>query len=152
MVGLKDGSLEPRALKSNGIGVESVRLGREVPTSADLMEAPDPAGLVRGADGARLGGIEEILANSSLGPRDPRKPHFLAPIDLQAIKAAGVTFMRSLLERVIEEQAKGDPSASERARQMLTREIGAISVAPACSISMFKSLPDRSTICSNCST
>jgi fumarylacetoacetate (FAA) hydrolase family protein len=100
-------------------------LGRETPTSADLMEAPDPAGLVRGAKGARLGGIEEILANSALGPRDPRNPHFLAPIDLQAIKAAGVTFMRSLLERVIEEQAKGDPGAAERVRQTLGREIDA---------------------------
>ena len=52
------------ALRDDGV----VALGREVPTSADLMEAPDPAGLVRGADGARLGGIEEILANGALGP------------------------------------------------------------------------------------
>jgi fumarylacetoacetate (FAA) hydrolase family protein len=100
-------------------------LGREAPTSADLMETPDPAALARNARGTRLGGIEEILANSVLGPRDPREPHFLAPVDLQAIKAAGVTFMRSLLERVIEEQAKGDPSAAERVRQTLGREIGA---------------------------
>jgi fumarylacetoacetate (FAA) hydrolase family protein len=109
------------ALREDGI----YALGREAPTSADLMEAPDPAALVRTAKGTRLGGIEEILANSALGPRDPRKPHFLAPIDLQAIKAAGVTFMRSLLERVIEEQAKGDPAAAERVRQTLGREIGA---------------------------
>jgi fumarylacetoacetate (FAA) hydrolase family protein len=100
-------------------------LGREAPTSADLMETPDPVAIVRGARGTRLGGIEEILANTALGPRDPKKPHFLAPIDLQAIKAAGVTFMRSLLERVIEEQAKGDPTAAERVRQTLGREIGA---------------------------
>ena len=100
-------------------------LGREAPTSADLMETPDPAALACNARGTRLGGIEEILANSVLGPRDPREPHFLAPVDLQAIKAAGVTFMRSLLERVIEEQAKGDPSAAERVRQTLGREIGA---------------------------
>lgn len=100
-------------------------LGREAPTCADLMEASDPPGVVRGVTGTRLGSIEEMLANSALGPRDPKKPHFLAPIDLQAIKAAGVTFMRSLLERVIEEQAKGDPSAAERVRQTLGREIGA---------------------------
>src|SRR5579862_3516555 len=109
------------ALREDGV----YALGREAPTSADLMEAPDPAALVRNARGTRLGSIEEILANSALGPRDPRRPHFLAPIDLQAIKAAGVTFMRSLLERVIEEQAKGDPAAAERARQTLGREIGA---------------------------
>ena len=99
--------------------------GREAPTCADLMETQNPAAIVRAAKGTPLGGIEEILANSALGPRDAGKPHFLAPIDLQAIKAAGVTFMRSLLERVIEEQAKGDPSAAARVRQTLGREIGA---------------------------
>jgi fumarylacetoacetate (FAA) hydrolase family protein len=109
------------ALRDDGV----YALGREAPTSADLMEAADPAAVVRGTKGTRLGSLEEILANSALGPRNPRKPHFLAPIDLQAIKAAGVTFMRSLLERVIEEQAKGDPGAAERARQTLGREIGA---------------------------
>jgi fumarylacetoacetate (FAA) hydrolase family protein len=109
------------ALRDDGV----YALGREAPTSSDLMEARDPAALQRGSKGTRLGSIEEILANSALGPRDPKKPHFLAPIDLQAIKAAGVTFMRSLLERVIEEQAKGDPSAAERVRQTLGREIGA---------------------------
>ena len=100
-------------------------LGREAPTSADLMEAADPAALARGAAGKRIGGIAEVLANSVLGPRDPARPHFLAPVDLQAIKAAGVTFMRSLLERVIEEQAKGDPAAAAGVRTTLAREIGA---------------------------
>ena len=109
------------ALREDGV----YALGREASTSADVMEAPDPVALVRNARGTRIGGIEEILANSALGPRDARQPHFLAPIDLQAIKAAGVTFMRSLLERVIEEQAKGDPGAAERVRQTLGREIGA---------------------------
>jgi len=100
-------------------------LGREAPTSADLMEAADPAALARGAGGKRVGGLAEVLTNSVLGPRDPARPHFLAPVDLQAIKAAGVTFMRSLLERVIEEQAKGDPAAAAGVRTTLAREIGA---------------------------
>jgi fumarylacetoacetate (FAA) hydrolase family protein len=100
-------------------------LGREASTSADLMDAPDSVAIVRGASGTKLGSIDELLANSVLGPRDALKPHFLAPIDLQAIKAAGVTFMRSLLERVIEEQTKGDPAAADRIRQTLGREIGA---------------------------
>jgi fumarylacetoacetate (FAA) hydrolase family protein len=81
------------ALRDDGV----YALGREAPTSADLMEAADPPALVKNARGARLGGIEEILANSALGPRYPKMPHFLAPIDLQAFNAAGVTFMRSLL-------------------------------------------------------
>jgi fumarylacetoacetate (FAA) hydrolase family protein len=109
------------ALRKDGV----YALGREAPTSADLMEAQDPAALVRGIGGTRIGGIAEILANSALGPRDPALPHFLAPVDLQAIKAAGVTFMRSLLERVIEEQTKGDPAAADGVRATLAREIGA---------------------------
>ena len=111
------------ALRPDGV----YALGRDVPTSADLMEALDPAGLVRKAmaGATRLGGIDELLANSVAGPRDPKRPHFLAPVDLQALKAAGVTFMKSLLERVIEEQAKGDPGAAERVRRTLAQEIGA---------------------------
>jgi fumarylacetoacetate (FAA) hydrolase family protein len=99
-------------------------LGREAATSADLMESDDPAGLARGASGTRIGGIAELLANSA-GGGDLGEPHFLAPIDLQAIKAAGVTFAASLLERVIEEQTKGDPAAAEGVRRTLAREIGA---------------------------
>ena len=98
-------------------------LGREAATAADLMEADDPVAVARSAAGRRIGGIAELLANSAAG--DPERPHFLAPIDLQAIKAAGVTFTQSLLERVIEEQTKGDPAAAEGVRRTLAREIGA---------------------------
>ncbi len=48
----------------------------------------------------------------------------LAPIDLQSIKAAGVTFADSMLERVIEEQAKGDPSLAREVRDRLAPVIG----------------------------
>src|SRR3546814_6923236 len=57
-----------------------------------------------------------ILANSAHDRRDPSLPWFLCPTDLQAIKACGVTFAASMLERVIEEKAKGDPSAADRIR------------------------------------
>jgi len=100
-------------------------LGREAPTVAELMEADDPAALARNAPGERVDGIDELLANSAEGHRRPDLPHFLAPVDLQAIKAAGVTFMQSLLERVIEEQTKGDPAAAEGVRRTISREIGA---------------------------
>ena len=69
--------------------------------------------------------LAEILANSAAERRDPALPYFLAPCDLQALKACGVTFVRSLLERVIEEHIKGDPSAAEAARRTITAEIGA---------------------------
>ena len=56
----------------------------------------------------------------------------LAPVDLQAVKACGVTFASSMLERVIEEQARGDPAAAEGVRSVLAKEIGAdlTSIAP----------------------
>jgi fumarylacetoacetate (FAA) hydrolase family protein len=61
-----------------------------------------------------------ILANTG-GTRDPNKPWLLAPIDLQAVKAAGVTFAISLLERVIEEQARGAPERAAQARRRSRR-------------------------------
>ena len=51
-----------------------------------------------------------------LDRRDPGRPYFLAPCDLQAIKASGVTFATSLLERVIEEQARGDAGKADAIR------------------------------------
>ncbi|HEY2123631.1 MAG TPA: hypothetical protein VGH07_08560, partial [Chthoniobacterales bacterium] len=75
------------------------------PTMRDLCEALHPSESVAAIDGEPLGAIDEILQNSPPDQRNPRKPWLLAPIDLQAIKAAGVTFAVSLLERVIEEQA-----------------------------------------------
>ncbi|MBM3571602.1 MAG: fumarylacetoacetate hydrolase family protein [Alphaproteobacteria bacterium] len=97
-----------------------------VPTVSMLCNAEDPVTLVRGAQHARrLGTVDEIIANSSADARDPRRPWLLAPVDLQAVKAAGVTFALSMLERVIEEHAKGDPRGADAARAKLTAEIGA---------------------------
>jgi fumarylacetoacetate (FAA) hydrolase family protein len=113
-----------------GPAVVSVReegvfdLSRLAPTTTELVERPDAAKLVRGGEGSRLGSLEEILTNSAADARDPARPWFLAPIDLQAIKAAGVTFAISLIERVIEEQAKGDTAAAESIRNTIAAEIG----------------------------
>ena len=109
------------ALRADGV----FDLGHAAPTCAALIDADDPAALVRKTAGVRLGAIDELLANSAADARDPAKPYFLAPIDLQAIKACGVTFVGSLLERVIEEQAKGEPSRAEASRRTIGREIGA---------------------------
>ena len=95
------------------------------PTSAELMNADKPVMAAANADGAvRIGGIEELLLNSVPDKRDPAKPHFLAPIDLQSIKACGVTFLDSLLERLIEELAKGDAADAETIRETIGKEIG----------------------------
>jgi fumarylacetoacetate (FAA) hydrolase family protein len=82
-------------------------ISRLAPTMSDLLEANDPVSLARGT-GTRLGDTAALIANSMESGRDPKLPYFLAPCDLQAIKASGVTFVNSLLERVIEEQARGD--------------------------------------------
>ncbi len=96
------------------------------PTSAALMNADDPVRAVASTGSAeRLGGLDEILGNTPPDGRDLNKPWFLAPIDLQAIKAAGVTFLDSLMERVLEEHTKGDPEGVEEVRASLTNEIGA---------------------------
>ena len=96
----------------------------EFPTARDLCEAADPAGALRGARGARIASLGEILANTPPDRRDPTKPWLLQPIDLQAIKAAGVTFAASMLERVIEERARGDMGAAASIRAEMVRLIG----------------------------
>ena len=101
-------------------------LSRLAPTSSQLLELGDPAGAVRAAlpAAARVGSIDTVLANSDESARDMGKPWLLAPCDLQVIKASGVTFVASLLERVIEEQARGDASKAQGIRQALTGILG----------------------------
>jgi fumarylacetoacetate (FAA) hydrolase family protein len=100
-------------------------LSRAFPTVARLLDERDPAAAARAAmRGARLGSAAELLANSVAARRDAEKPWLLAPVDLQAVKAAGVTFASSLLERVVEEQARGDPARAETTRRALVEEIG----------------------------
>ena len=97
-------------------------------TSAQLMEHADPAAAVReavaGGEAPRLGDAAALLGNSDAANRDAAAPHFLAPLDLQAIKACGVTFAASMLERVIEERAGGNPAAAEDIRAQLQGEVG----------------------------
>ncbi len=93
-------------------------------TCSELLELADPVGTLREYGGARLAGTAEVLANSAEGTRDPALPWFLAPCDLQAIKAAGVTFVSSMLERVIEEQARGDAGKAESVRKAVVAVIG----------------------------
>ena len=96
----------------------------EFPTMRDLCEAPDPAAALRQADGEPLGPLDVVLANTMPGGRDPSEPWLLAPIDLQAIKAAGVTFAVSMLERVIEERARGDANAAAAIRSEIVSLVG----------------------------
>src|ERR1700722_12448908 len=94
------------------------------PTMRDLCEAADPVAAVRETAGENLGTVEALLANTAPETRDRNRPWLLAPIDLQAIKAAGVTFAISMLERVIEERARGDAASAAAIRAEVTRLVG----------------------------
>ena len=94
------------------------------PTMRDLCETPDPAAALRAAAGTPIGPLDDILANTPVEVRNPARPWVLAPIDLQAIKAAGVTFAISMLERVIEERARGDSHAATAIRAEVNRLVG----------------------------
>ena len=93
---------------------------RNAPTVSALLERPDLQQLVAQGPGESLGPVGELLDN--LAGRGVR---MLAPCDLQAIKACGVTFAVSLLERVIEERAKGDPARAAGLRREIQSRIGA---------------------------
>jgi fumarylacetoacetate (FAA) hydrolase family protein len=71
-----------------------------------------------------LGRVADLIANSVEGQRDAARPWLLAPCDLQTVKASGVTFVASLLERVIEERARGNPALAEGARREIQAIIG----------------------------
>ena len=99
-------------------------ISRAFPTMRDLCEATEPAAAVVRAAGEKIGALAGVLANTPDEGRDPTKPWLLAPIDLQAIKAAGVTFAISLLERVIEEQARGAPDKAAAVRAEVEAALG----------------------------
>jgi fumarylacetoacetate (FAA) hydrolase family protein len=109
----------------DGPAVVAVRRGRLVDITAhaatvsDLFERDDAVAIVRNAPGEDLGDAAELVQAGGIGA-----VRLLAPCDLQAIKACGVTFAVSLLERVIEEQAKGDPARATELRQQLQASIG----------------------------
>lgn len=71
-----------------------------------------------------IGSLTEIIENSQFDNRDEHTPYLLSPNDLQAIKACGVTFVESLLERVIEEKAQGNPEKASAIRETLISKIG----------------------------
>ena len=96
----------------------------EVSTMRDLLELDDPASYVKAKTGAAMGSVQKIADNSWAHRADMSRPHFLAPPDLQAVKACGVTFAQSIIERVIEEKAKGDPSLAHEMRERCLEILG----------------------------
>ncbi len=108
------------AVKEDGV----FDISAAFPTMRDLCEAPSPAEALRAAEGPRIGALSHILAHTGRDGRAFGAPRLLAPIDLQAIKAAGVTFAQSLLERVIEERARGSREGAAKAREEIVSVLG----------------------------
>ncbi len=105
-------------------GAELVDISTVAATLSDLCEAPLPSALAHDAEGEPIGLLSEILANTPRAKRDPKRPWLVAPLDLQAVKAAGVTFAVSMLERVIEEKARGAPDLAPALRAEIVALIG----------------------------
>jgi len=97
---------------------------KTAPTVRDICEMDDPAAYVAAAKGVALGGLDALAQNSFGANQDASKPSLLSPVDLQAVKAAGVTFVVSLLERVIEEQARGSAEKADAIRADIAALIG----------------------------
>jgi fumarylacetoacetate (FAA) hydrolase family protein len=123
---LETGSFAGRVWREGvGPSIVAVRNGRVMditsqrfPTMRDLCESDDPATLLQTLDGEDVCSLADVLTGTAPAVR------LLAPIDLQAVKAAGVTFATSMLERVIEEKARGDAALADSIRAEMTRLIG----------------------------
>ncbi len=104
-------------------------LARVVPTVSELLNSRDLVSMVRKSVksgwASAIGEVADLIANSHADRRNPKIAYLLAPCDLQALRACGVTFIASMLERVIEEHAKGDPMKAAEIRRTIGAEIGA---------------------------
>jgi len=104
-------------------GNELVDITSAGPTMSQLLNDPDVlTTIARACVNGRRWDIDDVLA-ASLQPMSTEVT-FLSPLDLQVIKAAGVTFVESMLERVVEERAHGDRQAAHRIREDLRAIIG----------------------------
>jgi fumarylacetoacetate (FAA) hydrolase family protein len=101
-----------------------VDLSAVEPTVSDLLERDDAVEVVRSAPGGTRWPLRQLL-DATLAS-DNSAARFLAPNDLHVLKAAGVTFVRSMLERVIEERAEGDPMRAEEIRAKLADAVGGV--------------------------
>jgi fumarylacetoacetate (FAA) hydrolase family protein len=112
----------PAVVAVRGDGVFDV--SASFSTVSALCEQEDPAAALQAAKGTRIGDLDGILANTPPDRRDRARPWLLSPVDLQVLKAAGVTFAISMLERVIEERARGNPASAEAIRKEVIRLVG----------------------------
>lgn len=105
-------------------GADVVDISDTFPTMSELLNTESIESKMDDLNGTKIGVIDSLLENSVWHSQDKKHPYLLAPVDLQAVKACGVTFAQSMLERVIEERAKGDPSAAQGIRNDIQKVIG----------------------------
>ena len=112
----------PALVRLDGTAVVTIT-SRVYPTMTALLDAESPADAAAALPGDRLCSVQDLLENAQEAP-DPTRPYLLAPNDLQAVKACGVTFVASMLERVIEEMAAGDAKKADGLRQTCNEILG----------------------------
>ena len=115
-----DGGPTPVLLR-NG---ELIDIGEQVPTISALLEREDRLQVLRSARGPSLGSLSEWLEITCTQGASSEARHLLAPNDLQVVKAAGVTFAQSMVERVIEEQTRGDAALADGIRSQVVAIVG----------------------------
>lgn len=108
------------------VGQRAIDISDVAPTVAHLFERHDLFEVLTAcaaAPASRRGWDIQDIIDSTTGSVATH-PSLLAPVDLQVVKAAGVTFVESMLERVIEERAKGDSTRAAEIRSELSELIG----------------------------
>jgi fumarylacetoacetate (FAA) hydrolase family protein len=103
---------------------EAIDISGSFATMRDVAESAHPAASVTSADGPVLASLDALIANTAADVRDTRLSWLLSPIDLQVVKAAGVTFPVSMLERIIEEKARGEAGAADDIRATVLAALG----------------------------
>jgi fumarylacetoacetate (FAA) hydrolase family protein len=93
-------------------------------TCSAWLNSEDPVAAIRARGVPAVLDLPAATANAHHAARDPARPWLLAPVDLQVLKAAGVTYVRSMLERVIEERCRGDATQAEAVRAEVREIIG----------------------------
>ena len=96
---------------------------KEIPTVSSLLELENPIDYIKQNSGNKVTSIDEINSNIEKKNFDP-EIRLLAPCDLQVVKACGVTFAKSMVERVIEERASGDLKKAKELRASIGDLIG----------------------------
>ncbi|HEV2271390.1 MAG TPA: fumarylacetoacetate hydrolase family protein [Steroidobacteraceae bacterium] len=123
----RQATLLGRLLTREGPTPILVRRGRVLDVCAFAPTTAEFAARWRGAadvPGKDLGDLEEMRLEPAWGRDEKVFPRLLSPVDLQCLKACGVTFAVSAVERVIEERARGDSAAAQSVREALEQRVG----------------------------